>query len=513
MLPKRFKELDTFPSNVETYASGKDSDIYSSTEQSVSATLTDDARYSNTSPELWTQSVDLQNESNTYDSTSDPESTDLCTFSNDSTQLIDVSSVKAELAVPQCEGSMETKEVTHPPRLISTLKNQQDISCGQTHSAHAVESLDASDGIYPHKTSQPISELMVLNYHSDIARITSPILHASAPKSMKELQSRRVMLTNLPENISYPQLLRGVRRYVVENIASILPRKTSAQGRQRSANECALLEFSYVKDTNTFVSKCQAQPLCYRDEQGAIKQALVRIVPTTSYDKPWNFQAPKEAERVLNIYGFPNTALWFFIFSIGVRGITLLHSEEATGMLHVEFMTSSHRIKAQKLLNSLSKVESVFANVSSSYGHRWTDYDIENGPVDFIRADSLKFEFDCPPFNQWWPSGRGGTGSTPSPSDESDSQGKETPIGGTAQSNIDSGNASVQNVSPTVKQNAYFIEAGIKDITNWDRYGQMARHRTSLQHDEHVGCDKICCNIKTAPVPQVIQDFFKPMGI
>ncbi|KAI9158158.1 hypothetical protein HJFPF1_06148 [Paramyrothecium foliicola] len=369
--------------------------------------------------------------------------------------------------------------------------------------------------------------VMSLKYHSDVRRFRYPILFAPAPSMAAELESRRVMLTDLPYNISYAQLLRGVRGWDSQATASIFPsRKVTTSQNSLPPTECALVEFTSHDTASAFVRFHEGQPLTYCEKDTTTREALARLVPTNSYRvissgrNLWY----GDVTCALDVHGLPNKAVWFFFCTVGVRHITHVDFDETTNVWHIEFVAQIYASNARRVLEQSKRTtETVFENLTVSFSPGTTGHGSTGESIPYIPPDFLEVKYNCAPHNQYPFQAQEDLIQYSGPaSEDSSSSPRATPsVEDTSETEESCGDT--RESSCIVEQDTQFTAPGIKDIRKWEQYGVLARQRDVMAAAPHKGNDyetepcgtigfvKECCDLKKAPIAQVIRDFLNPI--
>ncbi|KAM6485936.1 hypothetical protein HDV62DRAFT_403305 [Trichoderma sp. SZMC 28011] len=182
-----------------------------------------------------------------------------------------------------------------------------------------------------------------LEYQSDVAEV-----YVTTPTT--GLQSRRVMLTNLPPDATMSQITRGIQCYgglvgiMILNTAPILGNDTKT----------AMLEFVYHQSAAEFTHDANSSRLLYEAKNGDVHSANAWLISSSSYgfgriDK--GLLHTGCARRFL-LKGFPKECIWYFINAIGMNNIVSVDYNEANDGLTVEFTTLFQANKADWLVFS-----------------------------------------------------------------------------------------------------------------------------------------------------------------
>ncbi|KAK0761310.1 hypothetical protein N5P37_006259 [Trichoderma harzianum] len=183
-----------------------------------------------------------------------------------------------------------------------------------------------------------------LEYQSDVAEV-----YVTTPTT--GLQSRRVMLTNLPPDATMSQITRGIHccggilGIMILNTAPIFGNDTKT----------AMLEFVYHQSAAEFTHDTNTSPLLYKARNGDVYSANAWLISSSSYgfgriDKGL---LDNGCARRFLLKGFPKECIWFFISTIGINNIVSADYNEANDGLTVEFATLFQANKADWLIFSV----------------------------------------------------------------------------------------------------------------------------------------------------------------
>ncbi|KAL6818367.1 hypothetical protein GGI42DRAFT_4955 [Trichoderma sp. SZMC 28013] len=182
-----------------------------------------------------------------------------------------------------------------------------------------------------------------LEYQSDVAEV-----YVTTPTT--GLQSRRVMLTNLPPDATMSQITRGIQCHggllgiMMLNTAPIFGNDTKT----------AMLEFVYPQSAAEFTHDANTSPLLYKAKNGDVYSANAWLISSSSYgfgriDKGL---LDNGCARRLLLKGFPKECIWYFINTIGINNIVSADYDETNDGLTVEFATLFQANKADWLIFS-----------------------------------------------------------------------------------------------------------------------------------------------------------------
>ncbi|KAF3076198.1 hypothetical protein CFAM422_001531 [Trichoderma lentiforme] len=182
-----------------------------------------------------------------------------------------------------------------------------------------------------------------LEYQSDVAEV-----YVTTPTT--GLQSRRVMLTNLPPDATMSQITRGIQCHggllgiMILNTAPIFGNDTKT----------AMLDFVYHQSAAEFTHDANTSPLLYKAKNGDIYSANAWLISSSSYgfgriDKGL---LDNGCARRFLLKGFPKECIWYFISTIGTNNIVSADYNEANDGLTVEFATLFQANRADWLIFS-----------------------------------------------------------------------------------------------------------------------------------------------------------------
>ncbi|KAL6816284.1 hypothetical protein V8C40DRAFT_269651 [Trichoderma camerunense] len=182
-----------------------------------------------------------------------------------------------------------------------------------------------------------------LEYQSDVAEV-----YVTTPTT--GLQSRRVMLTNLPPDATMSQITRGIQCHggllgiMILNTAPIFSNDTKT----------AMLEFVYHQSAAEFTHDAVTSPLLYKAKNGDVYSANAWLISSSSFgfgriDKGL---LDNGCARRFLLKGFPKECIWYFISTIGTNNIVSADYNEANDGLTVEFATLFQANRADWLIFS-----------------------------------------------------------------------------------------------------------------------------------------------------------------
>ncbi|KAK4085113.1 uncharacterized protein Triagg1_103 [Trichoderma aggressivum f. europaeum] len=182
-----------------------------------------------------------------------------------------------------------------------------------------------------------------LEYQSDVAEV-----YVTTPTT--GLQSRRVMLTNLPPDATMSQITRGIQCH--GGLLGIMMLKTAPI--LGNDTKTAMLEFVYHQAAAEFSHDASISPLLYKAKNGDVYSANAWLISSSSYgfgriDKGL---LDNGCARRFLLKGFPKECIWYFISTIGINNIVSADYDEANDGLTVEFATLFQANKADWLIFS-----------------------------------------------------------------------------------------------------------------------------------------------------------------
>ncbi|KAL7942530.1 hypothetical protein V8C42DRAFT_354685 [Trichoderma barbatum] len=171
-----------------------------------------------------------------------------------------------------------------------------------------------------------------------------------APTPVAGLQSRRVILKNLPPDATLSQIIRGIRCHgglvsmMMLNTAPIFGDDTKA----------IMLEFVYHQSAAEFIEALDTSPLSYAAANGDVYRTGAWLISSSSYGFGHIDKALIDYKytRVLLLKGFPKECIWSFINAIGLSNIVCAAYDKINDGLTVEFTTLFQAAKADRLIYS-----------------------------------------------------------------------------------------------------------------------------------------------------------------
>lgn len=216
-----------------------------------------------------------------------------------------------------------------------------------------------------------------------------------------------VIINNLPNNITYHQVMEGVTG--LGGISSVLVRPEPASHREGAY--CAAIHFHHDKAAKAYIDFFKEKPLFFMDKDDDVHQAcMLYFKASTPSDDD---SQSSVSGRCLELSNFPTNAVWAAIKKIGISHIVRLSfSPDASsdvGELSVEL---TDVVKA-------SYIRDVWLADKSFPGFSGRDEDVSDGlcesdyppshiksrhenVIPYIEPDHLE-KWNIPPYNTWEP--------------------------------------------------------------------------------------------------------------
>lgn len=414
------------------------------------------------------------------------------------------------------------------------------------------------------KPSTPPNQVYNLQYHDDIKCIDSPPVCVSCPSSADKLgpQSRRVILDNLPADVTIPQVLRSIKCYggIISTVLANSLKKANTR------TKTAIIEFVYPQAAADVVSHFHGNKTVFLNSKGGEHQPEVYVVPTPSYlhTEVNHCLLDRGCTRALFIPSFPEEAIWYLICTIGMKHINNVQLSD--GHLTIELTSLFEADRAGKEIrfgNTDMEYDATKHGMcyipDSSQGEMQDNYDSHNGFIAFTDTNILQTTWDREPYNRYRPQPLHETPtgkdtirhpSVPTyeetlaeyfsidPSEiwsylEDRRSFQDTTyniIGSTIKLTRRkwSWSISAEDEVKLLMANTlhdpdwatewdeYFKSRGMTNLRTWEEYGTLAKHRRERAAEQGLaegivpicdGCPWECEDLKKVPVPKFIQDY------
>lgn len=263
------------------------------------------------------------------------------------------------------------------------------------------------------KHTPSLTPQFVPNYHADITTLSEPKIYnaPSSNEASSELNSRRVILKNLPPDATLAQVVKGVCGFG----GTVRTMMLSGNPFCKPGTSTALIEFVYPKSAAEYAKFLRSWPLVYQARNADRYIAEAWLIPTTSFQLTnrdhWLLE--KEKTKALRFSNFPKKGVWYFLSVIGLPNITYAGFVEGMGDLHIEFTNLAEADRIQRLSvynNILTDICGGPGIVGVSFKPDLTQRPLEalktsggDGVIDFISVDAFEQEWNQSPFNDYWP--------------------------------------------------------------------------------------------------------------
>ncbi|PNP51384.1 hypothetical protein THARTR1_08034 [Trichoderma harzianum] len=246
-----------------------------------------------------------------------------------------------------------------------------------------------------------------LEYQSDVAEV-----YVTTPTT--GLQSRRVMLTNLPLDATMSQITRGIQCHggllgiMMLNTAPIFGNGTKT----------AMLEFVHHQSAAEFTHDTNTTPLLYKAKNDDVYSANAWLIPSSSYgfgriDKGL---LDNGCARRFFLKGFPKECIWYFISTIGINNIVSADYDEICVLFTVEFTTLFQANKADWLIFSGRFSDFYTINFQDGKFRRFEQDSTHTSeflssirlrqresPISYRTGDDLEEQWNRYPYNDYLP--------------------------------------------------------------------------------------------------------------
>ncbi|KAH0491076.1 hypothetical protein TgHK011_002519 [Trichoderma gracile] len=288
----------------------------------------------------------------------------------------------------------------------NTRDTHVDSSGDQTLAAWNIPSPGAAD---PFVDSSQRGGCLSLAFHSAVTSIEG---YLSPRLWVLGLPSRRVILKNLPPDITLAHISRGIRSQ--GGLISILILNTATIF--KSQTKTVMMEFANPKSAADFTTAACSTPVIYETKLGRQYRAEAWLIPTPSYhisrvNKACIFG---KCTRAMMFKGFPKESIWYFIKTVGLTKVVHADYDAINDSLTVEFTAVYEASKVDRL---------IWGGAFSDFYH----YDEANGqfrlslddstdiyeskhdprprenPVKHHSDDDLHAKWNCHPYNDYVP--------------------------------------------------------------------------------------------------------------
>ncbi|EFY89968.1 hypothetical protein MAC_03950 [Metarhizium acridum CQMa 102] len=407
-------------------------------------------------------------------------------------------------------------------------------------------------------------------YHDDIKCIDSPRVYVSCSPSAGKPgpQSRRVILDDLPSDVTTPQVLRSIRCFGGV-ISAVL---TNSLKKANPRTKTAIIEFVYPEAAADVVSHFHSKKTVFLDSKGGEHQPEVYMIPTPSYfhTEANHCLLDRGCTRALFIPSFPEEAIWCLLCTIGTKHVNIVQLSE--GHLTIELTSLFAADRAEKQIRSGDAALGYDATEQgmcyipdSSQGVMQDNYDSHNGFIAFADADILQTTWDREPYNRCrtqplhgTPTAKDAIGHPPKPTHEEilaeyfsvdpseiwsyleDRRSFQDTTYNIVGSTIKltrhkwSWSISAEDDLKLLMANTlhdpdwatewdeYFKARGMVNLRTWEEYGLLAKHRRERAAEQGLAkgtvpiCDECswgCGHLKNVPVSRLIRDYSVCKGV
>ncbi|KAM0563185.1 hypothetical protein ACHAPJ_000901 [Fusarium lateritium] len=234
------------------------------------------------------------------------------------------------------------------------------------------------------------------------------------------IESRRVVIHNLPRDFSITQVANGVMG--VKGLLSL--NRLATKGLEDILGyHCILVEFRDTYDARHYVRNVRANRLRFQHEDGSFWEAEVNLVeslshpPTREHPRLYGVGYEDEEEvcsgRCIEMKDFPMSAIWWIIKTLGVNFIVRVEFVQdfpaTTGLLIIEFTCVFQAARLCRMVRD-RKIEAYYGDLDNlSLGLTPSDYSVDhftmesNNKVRYVSKDHLSDAWDKSPYNNFSP--------------------------------------------------------------------------------------------------------------
>ncbi|KAJ4269938.1 hypothetical protein NW762_001609 [Fusarium torreyae] len=234
------------------------------------------------------------------------------------------------------------------------------------------------------------------------------------------IESRRVVIHNLPRDFSITQVADGVMG--VKGLLSLALLETEGLEDVLGFN-CAVVEFRDTSDARHYVRNVMANRLRFQHKEGSFWEAEVNLVespshpPTREHPRLYGVGYEDEEEicsgRCIEMKDFPMSAIWWMIEMFGVNFIVRVEFVQdypaTTGVLIIEFTCVFQAARLCRMVRD-RKIEAYYGNLDNlSLGLTPSDYCVDrftmesHNKVAYVNKDHLSDAWNKSPYNNFSP--------------------------------------------------------------------------------------------------------------
>ncbi|TFB00314.1 hypothetical protein CCMA1212_007785 [Trichoderma ghanense] len=277
---------------------------------------------------------------------------------------------------------------------------------GQTAAAWDIASPGAPD---PFVDTPRGGECPSLNFHP---AITSIAVYLNPKLWVDGLPSRRVILKNLPPDITLAQISRGIRSQ--GGLISIQMLNTATIFKCQT--KTVMLEFYNPQSAADFTTAAASSPVIYETKYGRQYRAEAWLIPTPSYhisrvNKACMFG---KCTRAMMLKGFPKECIWYFISTVGLSNVVRADYDPINDSLTVEFTAIFEASKTDRLIwsgrfSDFYRYDDANGQFRASQEDSTDDYESKHNPrprenpVKHRQDDDLDARWNCHPYNDYVP--------------------------------------------------------------------------------------------------------------
>ncbi|PTB76367.1 hypothetical protein M440DRAFT_1391879 [Trichoderma longibrachiatum ATCC 18648] len=324
-----------------------------------------------------------------------------------------------ELATPEMSGSGSRLQATRDyddqedllldevsPSTEDVANTPLDAPGDQPPAAWNIASPGAAD---PFVDAPQARGSLSLTFHPDITSIAGYL----QPKLwVVGLPSRRVILKNLPPDMTLAHISRGIRSQ--GGLISIQRLNTAPIFNNHTTT--VMLEFFNPRSAADFTKAAGSSPLMYETKHGHQYRAEAWLIPTPSYYISQTNKACifSKSTRAMMFKGFPKQCIWFFLYIIGLTKVVRADYDPINDSLTVEFTTIFEAGRVDRLIwtgifsdfyqydegNGQFKIS--LDDPTDVYESKYGPQTLEN-PVKHHLDDDLDAKWNCYPYNDYLP--------------------------------------------------------------------------------------------------------------
>ncbi|KAF4971580.1 hypothetical protein FSARC_1646 [Fusarium sarcochroum] len=281
----------------------------------------------------------------------------------------------------------------------------------------AYEAIDINSDTAPNAAPAVVAseEGQPQNVISEITEDDSTVDLASYDQVVEVVDTRRVVINNLPRDFSIRQVADGVMG--IGGLLSLTLFETTGLG--VFGFNCAVAEFRDTSSAYHYVRNINANGLLFGHSSGSFFEGEVQMIQSPSHpptrEHPRLYGVGRESDlsgRCIEMVDFPMSAIWWMIKDFGLHFIIRVgfwqDYPKTTGVLSIEFTSVFQAARLCRMVRD-HRIEAYYGGLNRlSLGITPSDYHVNklsetSHYVDFVDNDHLSLEWNKNPYNTFFP--------------------------------------------------------------------------------------------------------------